>query len=656
MPGHLFIRFREDHRGTADDSEMLRQIRAFNWGESPAGAIESWPAELKYAARTMLLAEAPMAVLIGHQGILLYNDACRATFGDHYDNALGRSVMDILPEAGPALRRIIGSCHEGKGVRLRDEPLRLYRHGGWKTGWFNVAFTPVADEQAHVFGVMVSINETTDRMKALGALQQSRRRMELALDAGGIVGTWDFDISAGRVSINALFAELLGISAEEARQGVDMRQLAHFLHPDDRGVALTALTQAVRAGTEYRCQFRMVMQGGETRWLQGYGRPVRNRAGGTAHYAGVMIDINEQMQIAAALKESNLRYEMLAESVPQIVWSNDARGRHDYFNRRWQEFTGISTDIIRADGWVELIHPDDVARVLAHWQQCLSTGQNYDIDYRYRFRDGSYRWLRALAMPVRDAMGHIVRWYGTSTDIHEAKEIEAKRELIAHELDHRIKNLFALTNALVTLSVRDQPSLRPLADGLSARLTALHQAHGLIYGGADTQGGSMHDLLRALLRPYDRGQITIKGPDQIIGARAITSMALLFHELITNAAKYGALAGQGGALHIMFEVEAGRLTISWNEEFASLAKSAAALSLQEMRHSAGSAVSSAVKMRLSPDQAEMPPLRESDMRRTGFGSRLLEMIVTGQLRGCFDRTIKADGLEVRIGLPVNALG
>ncbi len=619
MPEHLFVRFGEEASDFAEASIMLRRIRNFDWTRSSAGRIETWPEEVKSAVRLILLSATAMAVLIGREGIVVQNDALADMLGDSDGRALGQPFGSVLPKEAGFTRDAVEACYRGKGVRFNDQPVKLLRNGIVETAWFSVSFTPIVDEHATIYGVLVAVSETTERMRALQALERSRQRMELALEAGGIVGTWDLDVRSNLVTASGDFTGLFGLSDEDARHGISNDRLSTFLHPQDRSRVLQELRTAIETGSDYRCRYRAVTSGGDIRWLVASGRTFRDERDRVVQLAGIVIDITEQTETAAALEQSNLRFDILAESIPQIVWSTDAEGRHDYFNRRWTEFTGIPPEKNEPTTWQGLVHPDDWPRVIETWKESLATGKTYDIDYRFRYRDGTYRWLWVLSQPLRDADGGIVRWYGTASDIDASKQLEEQRSLVAHELDHRIKNLFALVNGLVSLSAREQPEHRPLADTLRSRLDALHRAHGLIRGGSDGRSGSLRELLQQLLAPYADGKpdrIAIDGPDLVVSGGVVTSIALIFHELITNAAKYGALSRADGSLRIELKRHGESQIIDWLEQFQ--------------------------------EQARGEPSE-------GFGSRLLKTMVEGHLRGSMQRELSSTGLATRIVIPLVAL-
>ncbi len=115
----------------------------------------------------------------------------------------------------------------------------------------------------------------------------------------------------------------------------------------------------------------------------------------------------------------------LADALPQIVWITRPDGHHEYYNRRWFEYTGLSSEETGGEAWNTLLHPEDLEQVNEQWAEALRTGKPYDIEYRFkRASDGAYRWFLGRALPYRDPDGRIVNWFGTATDIHEQKLVE----------------------------------------------------------------------------------------------------------------------------------------------------------------------------------------------------------------------------------------
>ncbi|BAY11914.1 hybrid sensor histidine kinase/response regulator [Calothrix sp. NIES-2098] len=144
-------------------------------------------------------------------------------------------------------------------------------------------------------------------------------------------------------------------------------------------------------------------------------------------------EITERQRILEVLRQSEERYRYLAEAIPQLVWTADANGECDYFNQNWCNYTGLTLEQSLGSGWVAALHPDDIQSTYEAWSNAVNSGTLYEIEYRFqRATDGSYRWQLARGLPLKDEQNHVVKWFGTCTDIHEQKEIQQER---AHLLE-----------------------------------------------------------------------------------------------------------------------------------------------------------------------------------------------------------------------------
>lgn len=144
---------------------------------------------------------------------------------------------------------------------------------------------------------------------------------------------------------------------------------------------------------------------------------------------------NEALRREIAERErAQLESRMLIDAIPQQIWSGPPDGTNDYVNERWRAETGISQEEVRGDGWETLVHPDDRDRVLKAWQYSVLNGTPYEQEERHRRADGSYRWYLNRAVALRDNEGHIIRWYGTSTDIEDRKQAEQALRRSENEL------------------------------------------------------------------------------------------------------------------------------------------------------------------------------------------------------------------------------
>jgi PAS domain S-box-containing protein len=332
----------------------------------------------------------------------------------------------------------------------------------------------------------------------------------------------------------------------------------------------------------------------------------------------------DRAESRAALAQSELRFRTLADTMPQMVWSTRPDGFHDYYNARGYEFTGAPAGTTDGEGWNDVFHPEDQARAWERWRHSLETGDSYQIEYRLKHFDGTYRWVLGRALPIRDEGGAITRWFGTCTDIHEQKLAMEEREIISQELSHRIKNIFAVIAGLIGFAARSKPEFAPIATDLRQRITALGRAHDFVRPHSpnsrpSAQQDSLHGLLDDLFAPYQRAgadRIRVIGEDIAVDDRSATPLALLFHELATNATKYGALSVDEGVVTV--EIRPGRdeATLCWTEH-------------------GGPAVT-------PPDQS------------AGFGSQLVELAAVRQLGGRVEREWRPAGLAVTVAVPRGA--
>ncbi len=166
-------------------------------------------------------------------------------------------------------------------------------------------------------------------------------------------------------------------------------------------------------------------------------------------YIAIDTDITARKQSEQLMRESEQSYRQLADAMPQIVWTAKPDGNLDYYNQRWFEFTGLTVEETEKYGWAMIIHPDDLGRFRAAWSKSVETGEDYNMEYRFkRASDGEYRWHLGRALPVRDADGKIVKWFGTCTDIENYKRIAFELEKTQGESEERVVSRTAeLSNA-----------------------------------------------------------------------------------------------------------------------------------------------------------------------------------------------------------------
>ena len=206
--------------------------------------------------------------------------------------------------------------------------------------------------------------------------------------------------------------------------------------------------------------------------------PLRDADG---QVVGVIVTVEEttaRQQAQEALLESVIHYRHSVDLNPQIPWTADPDGKILDFSQRWSDLTGLSRESLLGEGWLEVPHPDDVPQMILAWTHALQTGDPYDIESRIRRADGSYIWMHSRAYARRDERGRIVRWYGSTEDIHQRKvteqalqESEQRQRHIA-EVQQRLVSDLEASNARQAFAVRLGDTLRELEDAEAIQRSA----------------------------------------------------------------------------------------------------------------------------------------------------------------------------------------
>jgi two-component system, chemotaxis family, sensor kinase Cph1 len=282
------------------------------------------------------------------------------------------------------------------------------------------------------------------------------------------------------------------------------------------------------------------------------------------------------------LQASEKRFRLLAEAVPQIVWTADPDGDVDYYNRKWTEFSGIPQKKSLGWKWSAAVHPDDREQSMATWRRSVAEGTPCEIEHRLRRADGAYRWFLSRALPIRDEQGRVLRWFGTATEITELREAQRALEKTNEELgrsnqeleqfayiaSHDLQTpLRSITGFLDLLSRRYQGKLGPEADEFIAFAVdgaqRMHQlindilafsrvtTHGLPFGPVDCRAILDRALVNLRAAIGESGAVISQGELPTVGGDE-SQLAQLFQNLVDNAIKYRK-PGEPPRIHVAAE-------------------------------------------------------------------------------------------------------
>lgn len=352
----------------------------------------------------------------GGQGITHWNHGAEEMYGYTREEALGRVSHELLRTEQPA-----------SAAEFED---RLARGGRWEGELVHRARdgrrVVVESRQVVVTGVdgqavvLEANRDITLRRRAEDELRHSEAQFRAVFEVAG-VGIAQADPHTRRlVRVNAKMSEITGYAeAELLAMTVD-----ELNHAEDRDADAEGFRHLLDNGPFYLIEKRYRRKDGSSLWVRVNATLVRDDAGRPLRTVAVIEDITERRRAERDTQESEARFRMLAESVPQLIWTCLPDGSCDYLSGQWVEYTGIAAEEQLGYGWLERLHPDDREPALRAWQTATAQDGEYDVEFRIQRKDGLYRWFKTRARAQRDREGGIVRWFGTNTDIEDQKATE----------------------------------------------------------------------------------------------------------------------------------------------------------------------------------------------------------------------------------------
>jgi PAS domain S-box-containing protein len=404
------------------------------------------------------------------------------------------------------------------------------------------------------------------------------------------------------------------------------------IHPDDLPQVLDQWRQSLETSHPYECEYRIRNSAGAYEWVLSRAIPIQDLSGKIVRWFGTSTHIDAQKKAEEAFRLLENQYRLALEAAHLGTWKLDL----EKSKISWDEGTcslyniphnGLYT--LPLEEALMLVHPEDREAVQSRIAAATDphVDGRYESEYRVILPDGKLRWVRSNGQALFVKEGGTTRAVslsGVISDITEHRAAVEAQQLLTRELNHRVKNLFAIANGMVSMTARTAKDPKEMATALRGRLSALSRAHELIQPVSASHGTgpevSLAQLIEAVLEPYkqaDHSRILAEGPSVRVGANTTTSLALVLHELATNAAKYGSLSRPEGQLTIRWTVQDDKIDLLWTE-------------------TGGPAI-------------EEPPSFE------GFGSQLSQRSIAGQLGGTLEQDWRPEGLQVHMTMPLSRL-
>ena len=365
------------------------------------------------------------------------------------EDVINKKLIDAFPElvsqSYPAtLKKVFES---GIKHSEKESAVIVKTPNGTRTIYIDYEYTPLMGTDGRSSGIMVTIHDVTEKMEAHKKIEESEIFNRTVLESSpDCVKVLDL---AGKIS----FINVNGICVLEGEKKEDFlnREWNTLWTSENQSVVNNSVTQAIKGRANKFIALSPTMKG-TMKWWNVSVTPILDSDGGVMSVLATSRDVTAEKKREEDLMESELKFRLLADSMPQFVWTSDAEGSLNYFNQSVYQYTGLSEANIRDNGWLQIVHPSDIEKNIQKWTESVSTGKDFLLEHRFKRFDGIYRWQLSRAIPRKDSSGNILMWVGTSTDIEDQKtfatELEQKVEDRTRELAHNNLELAKMNKEL----------------------------------------------------------------------------------------------------------------------------------------------------------------------------------------------------------------
>jgi PAS domain S-box-containing protein len=393
-----------------------------------------------------------MAIFRGQNHIIeLANNTMMKTIWQKTESeTIGKPLTDVFPELiGQKYPDLLDEVVlKGKMVREHEALAYVNIKGKLEKFYLDYQYTPLFEKGGEISGVMVTVNDITDKVEARKKVEDAEQRARLAAEIAEIA-TWDLNV----VTQELIYSEnLLSIFGYEKTEKITRQDLQNQIYPDDKPILEQAFNLALKTSI-YKYESRITKTDNSIRWIRAHGKIFFDENKTPIKMLGTVLDITDEKNNQQTLMKSEEKFRLLADSMPQHVWTSDPSGNLNYFNQSVFTYSGATPADIEKHGWLQIVHPDDREENVNSWLTAVRTGNDFLLEHRFRRYDGEYRWQLSRAIAQKDDHGNIQMWVGTSTDIHDQKNFTDKLE---KEVSERTEQLELKNRDLINMNIELQ--------------------------------------------------------------------------------------------------------------------------------------------------------------------------------------------------------
>jgi PAS domain S-box-containing protein len=376
--------------------------------------------------------------------------------------------------------------------------------------------------------------DVTEQVEARIALQKAFNEIEKSEDQlRAIISAiptlaWSTGPDGSADFLNERWLEYTGLTTEQAKGW----GWGAAIHPDDAKGLVDYWQSSLASGTPAEAEARMRRFDGAYRWFLFRASPLRDESGSIAKWYGTNTDIDDRKRAEEALLERELNLRQITETIPEMLWSATPEGAIDYCNGRLLAYTGFSAEEVKGNGWMKVVHPDDIDQTSRVWINCVRSGSPYRLEARtIHAADNSYRWCVASALPLVDPEGRIVKWHGTVVDMHDWRIAQEELRNTQAELANVTR---AMTMGQLTASIAHEVN-QPLAGIVTNASTCLRMLSAEppnLEGARETarrtirDGNRASDVIKGLRALYSKKNEMLEPMDLNEATREVISLSL----------------------------------------------------------------------------------------------------------------------------------
>jgi PAS domain S-box-containing protein len=461
-------------------------------------------------------------------------------------------------------------------------------------------------------------DSNTRLQSALHAEEQSKARLADAMAAGQVMA-FEWNAVTGQ-SKRDNATQILGL--EQGSMGSSpCNDFLRRVHADDRARFKKCLRELRPNKPAYALTFRFVSPDGRLAWLEETAKGEFDATGRLLRIKGLTRDITERKLAEFALAERNLQLALAGKVGRVGSYAYDVSAEKLQVSEGYAAFHGLpeGTTESTLNEWRARVHPEDLGRVEGvHEQAVAEQRREYSVEYRIVRADGELRWTERRCLIAYDNDARPQRVVGVSIDITERKQAERQRNTLNAELDHRVKNVLATVGAIIFQAQNGNATIDDFVASVERRIKSLASTHELL-SHARWHGVSLQEIIQREFAPYTAGKSDISGPSITLRPEAAQAIAMVLHELVTNAAKYGALSNHTGRVSVRWfwlpnGIPHQRLTIEWQE-------------------------------------TDGPPV--SAPSASGYGTSIIRELLPYELGGTVELSFAAGGVQCRLEIPAD---